>query len=46
MQEDKRNIIKNQLFNNLSVANITNDTKYQMNHKSDRDDDIKRKIIE
>jgi hypothetical protein len=46
MQEDKRNIIKNQLFNNLSVANISNDTKYQINHKSDRGDDIKRKIIE
>jgi len=46
MQEDKRNIIKNQLFSNLSVANINNDIKYQINHKSERGYDIKRKILE
>ena len=46
MQEDKKNIIKNQLFSNLSVANITNDIKYQINHKSERGDEIKRKILE
>ena len=44
MQADKRNIVKNQLLNNLKVANIGKDIEYQLNNNTERNDEIKRKI--
>lgn len=46
MQADKRTIAKAQLINNLKVANIGKEIEYQLNNNTERNDEIKRKIME